>query len=120
MLKQLARVFARRDKDRFPDDENGDILFGIWKRGGDLDEPRPVDFSLLFPSRSQADAFAETLSSQSGDVEVSYFEAKECWDLRFSPVLAPSWKEISRVESWLGREAQKFSGRNDGWGFFSG
>ena len=112
-------MFARRDMTLFPDDENGDILFGIWKRGGTLDVPRPVDFSLIFPTEEQAVAFAKDLQSRDGEVEVSYFEEKECWDLRFSPTIVPSWSNISETESWLGAAAEKYEGTNDGWGFFA-
>jgi len=119
MLKKVSRLFAARDSARFPDDENGDILYGIWKDGGDLDTPRQVDFSLVFPTREQANTFAQQLSGRKGEVEVSYFEAKSCWDLRFSPTLIPSWQKISEMEAWLGETAEKLEGRNDGWGFFA-
>lgn len=115
----MTRMFATRDMTRFPDDENGDILFSIWKHGGDLDAPRPVDFSLIFRTEEQALAFSKDLESRRGEVEVGYFEEKECWDLRFSPTMVPSWKNISDTESWLGAAAAKHEGRNDGWGFFS-
>jgi hypothetical protein len=119
MMKRVARTFTKRDMTRFPDDENGDILFGIWKRGGDLDAARTVDFSLIFPTEEQAVAFAKELESRNGEVEVSYFEDKECWDLRFSPTMVPSWKNISDTENWLGAAAARYKGKNDGWGFFS-
>lgn len=118
MLKKLLRMLTPRNLVRFPGDENGNILYAIWKAGDDLEAPRSVDFSLLFPSEEQAHAFARELSSR-GEVEVSYFLEKQCWDLRFSPVMVPSWNNISEAEVSLGKAASNYEGSNDGWGFFS-
>jgi hypothetical protein len=119
MITRLLRSFGRRDRDCFPEDENGDILFGIWKEGGDLSTPRPVDFSLIFLQKQQAEAFAQLLASRKGKIEVSYFEEKRCWDLRFSPIMVPSWANITKMERWLGETVQEYEGENDGWGFLS-
>jgi hypothetical protein len=43
-----------RDFDKFPDDENGDILWDIHSRGNDLTERREVDFSVIFPTEEAA------------------------------------------------------------------
>jgi len=118
MLKKISRIFSRRDLDRFPEDENGDILFRIWKRGCELDTPRTIDFSLVFPSQEQALAFASELQLP-GEVEVKFYEEEQCWDLRFSPIMVPSWTNISENEARLGEAAAKHEGKNDGWGFFS-
>ena len=119
MFTKFIRLFAKRDSQQFPDDENGDILYRIWKRGCDLSKPREVDFSMIFPEKVQAEAFAIELRASKGKIEISYFEAKSCWDLRFSPELTPSWMEISKMENSLGEAAVKYRGKNDGWGFFS-
>jgi hypothetical protein len=43
----------------------------------------------------------------------------KCWDLLFSPVMIPSWKNISETENALAEAAAKHDGKNDGWGFFA-
>ena len=119
MLTKLLRTFANRDPQTFPDDENGDILFSIWKSGTDISTSRTVDFSIIFPTEELARSFAATLKPQRAEVEVCHFEAKNCWDVRFSPKLIPSWKNITESEERLSASAREFDGKNDGWGFFS-
>lgn len=119
MFTKALRAFASRDLKRFPEDENGDVLFGIWKQGTDISDSRTVDFSLIFPTKEQAESMAAKLASREGKVRISYFDAKACWDLCFSVQMVPSWIAISEMEKWLGEVAAKYQGRNDGWGFFS-
>lgn len=119
MFERIFRPFVRRDLNQFPEDDNGDVLFGIWKQGTDLTSPRVVDFSLVFPTQGQAESMAAQLASREGKITVSYFDAKACWDLCFSVTMAPSWTAISDMEEWLGSVAAKYRGKNDGWGFFS-
>lgn len=121
MITKLLRSLSKRNPQDFPSDENGDILFRIWKRGADLSTLRTVDFSLIFPTKEQADRFATKLKLEEAevDIKVSYFEAKTCWDVRFSPRLIPSWRNITEMEERLARSSEAFDGRNDGWGFFS-
>ena len=119
MFEKVFRPFARRDLNQFPEDENGDVLYGIWKQGTDLAASRTVDFSLIFPMKEQAEAMAAKLSSREGNVKLSYFDAKACWDICFSVKMVPSWTAITEMEEWLGEVAAKHQGKNDGWGFFS-
>jgi hypothetical protein len=43
-----------RDVARFPQDENGDVLWLIAKRGADLTAAREIDFALVFPTKEAA------------------------------------------------------------------
>jgi hypothetical protein len=119
MFQKASRLFARRDLNEFPEDENGDVLFGLWKQGTDLTNSRTVDFSLIFPAKEQAESMAAKLSAREGNVEVSFFDAKACWDLCFSVQMVPSWTAITEMEEWLSVVAAPHQGKNDGWGFFS-
>lgn len=114
----ISRFFARRDWQRFPQDPNGDVLFRIWQQGDDLEQPRVVDFSIVFQTREDADACARRLVQARGEVEVSYFEQRSLWDLCFSVRLVPSWWNITEQERELEGVSAAFNGRNDGWGFF--
>lgn len=119
MFEKALRAFARRDLKQFPEDENGDVLFQIWKQGADLSGLRAVDFSLIFPTKEQAELMAARLTARDGKVRVSYFDAKACWDLCFTVKMIPSWLAISEMEDWLGEVAATYQGKCDGWGFFS-
>ena len=118
MFKSILRSLSPRDKSLFPADENGDILYGIWKEEGDLKNPRTVDFSITFPTEKAAQNCAAVLDQKAGAIEVSYFEEKSCWDILFSVRMVPSWKNITEMEQILEKKAAPFNGANDGWGFY--
>ena len=40
------------------------------------------------------------------------------WQIMVTPVMLPDHGEITRLEELLGRQADMFRGRNDGWGCF--
>jgi hypothetical protein len=110
-----------RDFDKFPDDENGDILWDIHSRGNDLTERREVDFSVIFPTEEAALQFAMHLLKNEQKVSFSSYEGNEefPWQVQAHPVMKPTHGSITGYENQLGEDAASFGGRNDGWGFMS-
>ncbi|TBR39257.1 MULTISPECIES: ribonuclease E inhibitor RraB [Dyella] len=102
----------------FPDDENGQVLATMAERGDRLDQPREIDFSVIFPSEDQALAFAITLLR--GGAKVSFSEYEEnpelSWEVTVHPVMVPRHGDITAFEAMLAAEAEPLGGRNDGWG----
>src|SRR5215831_8050690 len=109
-----------RDYKRFPHDENGDVLWRTFCDGDRLDKPSVIDFSVIFPVREDALAFGAVLLEQSFRVQFLKYEKKNelVWQIMVTPVMLPDHGEISRLEELLGRQAEVFGGRNDGWGCF--
>jgi hypothetical protein len=52
-----------RDLTQFPLDDNGDVLWRMASHGDKLQQPRDVDFSVIFPGERQAEAFRVFTSS---------------------------------------------------------
>lgn len=100
-------------------DENAEILNNMARNGSDLRPPRPVDFSLVFPNRASADAFAAEVEQQGFKIAVNELDRHDDpWDVTASMVMVPSAENITSTEERLGALARAQGGRADGWGFY--
>ena len=113
-------LFGKRNSTLFPDDENGDILYSIAVRAGDLISRKGVDFCHVFPKQSHADGFA----NQIDPAELSAIERYDgrdgfSWQVIITRQIIPSHANISSTEASLAELAADYSGEPDGWGFMS-
>ena len=110
-----------RDLSVFPEDENGNVLFDMAADGDNLEEPREIDFSVIFPSEDSAIQFAIRLLRNDLKVSFSDYEGSEefPWQVQAHPFMLPTHENVSGFESMLAGEAAAFGGRNDGWGCMS-
>lgn len=102
----------------FPDDENGDVLRQMAEQGDNLEIPREIDFSVIFPTEEAALKFAVVLLRNGQKVSFSEYEEHDelPWQVQAHAYMVPSHENISGYEGLLGEEAAPFAGQNDGWG----
>jgi hypothetical protein len=105
----------------FPNDDNGRVLLRMRENGDDLTKPRDVDFTVVFPGQSSADAFADHFrrSGYRVSVEKTGSVPELPWDVIVVKQMIPSHNEISEFEDTLSAFASPLGGRNDGWGCFA-
>lgn len=110
-----------RDLQRYPNDDNGDVLWQIASSGADLSYPREIDFAVVFTEEESALQFAFGVLRNYFKVQVSPYEESEVfpWQVYVHVVMQPAHAEITAFEQMLGEQAQLLGGRNDGWGFES-
>jgi len=110
----------KRDFSDFPNDENGDVLWGMSEKGDNLSKIREVNFSVIFPSEENALQFAIQLLKNEMKVSFSEYEAnKELpWEVTVHVMVVPTHKTITALENQLGEIAGMLGGQNDGWGCF--
>ena len=112
-----------RDYQKFPDNDNGNVLWQMYEDGNDLDEPHEVEFSIVFTTQQQAEQCALHLLHQ--EQKVSLFQEDEqsegssLWVLNIHVSMMPEYEDIVDLEEWLGKIAQQFGGEYDGWGCMS-
>lgn len=108
----------KRDRARFPDDENGDVLWRMAENGDNLSTPREIDFSVIFPTEEAALRFAVHLLRNDQKVSFSEYEEHDelPWQVEVHPFMEPTHENITGFEKQLGEDAAEFGGRNDGWG----
>jgi hypothetical protein len=113
-------LFGKRNPSLFPDDENGDVLFRIAARGGNLINLNEVDFYHVFPSEFDARSFASELLD-SDKVEVKPYDRAEgfTWQVCVTRTMLPTHQNITTHETHLAARAKRHEGRPDGWGLMS-
>lgn len=104
-----------------PDDENGDVLRQMRGNGDSLTLPRPIDFSVVFPSKQAALAFSATIAEIGWKLVYEEAGVREDrpWEVRITREMVPEHAEIGAVEERLAAFAEPFGGMNDGWGCFN-
>lgn len=119
-ILESRALFGERDFDLFPDDENGDVLFGIAQGAGDLISSASVDFCHVFPSERQAQSFS-TLLAPDFERQSEPYEGREgyTWQVVATRKMIPSHRHITTTERALADLAATHGGSQDGWGFMS-
>lgn len=107
-----------RDFEQFPDDDNGNVLWQMAEDGNDLSLPYEVEYSIIFAEQQQAEQCALFLLHQ--EQKVSLYEEEEgesrYWVVSAYIELIPMHEDITDLEQWFIRIADKFAGEYDGWG----
>jgi hypothetical protein len=119
-ILESGALSGDRDQELFPDDENGDVLFGIAQRAGNLITPADVDFCHVFPSEMQARSFAASLD-RGFEQKTEPYDGREdyTWEVVATRRMIPSHSHITTTELALADLAAIHDGSPDGWGFMS-
>lgn len=101
---------------QFPKDANGDVLRRMYANGDDFTQARMIDFCFIFPERRQALAFAQVVDDKDKEVSISYYEAREMWQVSVHHYMVPTHTSITVMEAQLTVKAESAGGKADGWG----
>lgn len=110
-----------RDLTKFPLDDNGDVLWRMASHGDNLDLPRDINFSVVFPRERRAEAFRKFMESRGFMTTLRQFASQPeglVWDVTVTHPMVPTHALISAFELMLREEAAAGDGVNDGWGSF--
>ncbi|MCA9046963.1 MAG: ribonuclease E inhibitor RraB [Planctomycetaceae bacterium] len=103
----------------FPNDENGQVLRGLFESGDPLTEPREINFHFTFPTRGEAIGFIEVLDYADIRLELSWYVEGECWQVTVVKFMLPDHKALTDLENRLIEISQPLGGKAEGWGCFS-
>lgn len=107
-----------RDFDKFPDDENGNVLWQMAEDGDDLIEAHEIEYSIAFQSQELAEQCALYLLKE--EQKISLFEDEEGdtseWIITVYVYMEPEYSDIVDLEEWFTKIAEQHSGEYDGWG----
>ena len=119
-ILESESLFGKRNHAVFPDNENGDVLFDIAVRGGDLISLKEVDFCHVFPSEFAARSFASGLLD-SDEITIEPYDGAEgfIWEVCVTRRMLPTHNNITAHETDCAVLAGRHEGRSDGWGFMS-
>ena len=107
-----------RDYAKFPEDDNGNLLWQMQEDGDDLAEIHEVEFSMYFKTRQAAEACAIYLLHEEQKISLYLDEDVEPneWVITVYVNLLPEYEDIVDLEQWFTKIAEQFEGEYDGWG----
>lgn len=106
-----------RDLSLFPQDNIGNFLWELEQSGGDLEVPREVEFSVLFPSQTLALQFGQLLLENNQKLSFTPFEDDEAypWEITAYPEMSLSHENISAYQELLEASCAPLNGKFDGF-----
>ena len=106
-----------RDLAKFPQDDNGDVLWTLANKGFDLTGDAEIRFALLFPKFDDALRFGVFLLRQEYRVKVNEIDDRPglLGEVLVDIYLDINHKDISDSEKWLAEQSAPLGGKNDGW-----
>lgn len=107
-----------RDFEKFPEDDNGNLLWQMHEDGDDLDEIHELKFSMYFKTQELAEKCAISLLLE--EQKISLYLDEEVhpneWVITIYVNLFPEYEDIVDLEQWFTKIAEQFDGEYDGWG----
>lgn len=105
-----------RDLSLFPNDSAGDFLWQMEQSGNDLEEPREVEFSVLFPSQTLALQFGQLLLENNQKLSFTPFQDNEeyPWEITAYPEMPLNYENITSYQELLETSSEPLKGKFDG------
>ena len=107
-----------RDFEKFPEDDNGNLLWQMHEDGDDLDEIHELEFSMYFKTQELAEKCAISLLLE--EQKISLYLDEEVhpneWVITIYVNLFPEYEDIVDLEQWFTKIAEQFDGEYDGCG----
>ena len=100
----------------FPDDENGDVLKLLQKKGFDFSTEHIFDYEHIFRTEKSAQEFADEIRKRNLSANTNFQESVSNWNVTVKVRHEPTHAKISRTEAELNNLAALFGGKKDGWG----
>ncbi|KAF1026697.1 MAG: hypothetical protein GAK29_01116 [Acinetobacter bereziniae] len=107
-----------RDFEKFPEDDNGNLLWQMHEDGDDLDEIHEIEFSMYFKTQELAEKCAISLLLEEQKISLYLDEEVQPseWVITVYVNLYPEYEDIVDLEQWFTKIAEQFEGEYDGWG----
>lgn len=106
-----------RDLTLYPNDNIGDFLWELHQAGHNLEEPREIEFSVLFPSQAFALKFGQLLLENNQKLSFTPFEGNEeyPWEITAYPEMPLNYENISAYQTLLETSSEPLNGKFDGF-----
>ncbi|MEB3766691.1 ribonuclease E inhibitor RraB [Acinetobacter sp. MD2] len=106
-----------RDFQKFPNDDNGNVLWQMVEDGGDLSQPHEIEFILAFKTLTDAQTCALYLLDQEQRISLAQDEQTEPneWQVSVYILIEPDYEDIVDLETWFTKIATEFQGEYAGW-----
>lgn len=104
----------------FPNDENGNVLRGMYEDGDDMSQPRDIDFTVVLTNSDAVQEFGNYFYTLGLQVKAKKNDtvSELQWDVVVTVNMLPTHEGITAFEEKLEKIAAPLGGRNDGWSCF--
>lgn len=102
-----------RDIVLFPHDNIGDALWQMQQAGDDLDQPREVEFSVLFPTQALALQFGQLLLENNQKLSFTPFQDNDeyPWEITAYPEMPLNYENINAYQALLTTSSEPLQGK---------
>lgn len=106
-----------RNLSLFPNNDTGEYLWQRQQAGDDLEQPREVEFSVLFPSQAFALQFGQLLLENNQKLSFTPFPDSEeyPWEITAYPEMPLSYENIIAYQELLETSSESLNGKFDGF-----
>ena len=106
-----------RDLILYPNDSTGEYLWQRRQEGDDLEQPREVEFSVLFPSKELALKFGQLLLENNQKLSFTPFQDNEeyPWEITAYPEMPLSYENINTYQELIETSCEPLKGQFDGF-----
>ncbi len=106
-----------RDLILYPNDNTGEYLWQRQQAGDDLEQPREVEFSVLFPTQVLALKFGQLLLENNQKLSFTPFQDNDeyPWEITAYPEMPLSYENISAYLELLETSSEPLKGKFDGF-----
>jgi len=108
-----------RDITLFPENDIGEYLWSALNQGDDLNQPREIEFTVIFKTQEQALKFGLLLLENNQKLSMCSFEENKThpWEVTAYPMTSASYENIIAYKDLLEGGANAFEGLFDGFYF---
>ncbi len=106
-----------RDLTLFPNDNIGEYLWQRQQAGDELEQPREVEFSVLFPSQELALQFGQLLLENNQKLSFTPFQDNNeyPWEITSYPEMPLNYENITAYQALLETGSEPLKGKFDGF-----
>lgn len=101
--------------EKFPKDEDGQVLKMLYKEGVDFNKSQNVDFFVAIPDKKSGEAVLKALSDDGFNCELEEDDETKDWTCYCFVNMLLVHKDIVNIQKRLDEISQPYDGYSDGW-----
>lgn len=101
---------------KFPNDDDGQVLKMLYKKGIDFNKPQNVDFFVAVPDEKSGEVILKVLEREGFECELSQDEEDEEWTCYCLVKMLLTYEDIINIQKRLDDLSKTYGGYSDGWG----
>ncbi|MCP1094503.1 ribonuclease E inhibitor RraB [Bacillaceae bacterium OS4b] len=102
--------------EKFPNDEDGQVLKMLYKQGVDFKESQDVDFFVAVPDKKSGESVLNALRDAGLNCELEKDDETEDWTCYCFIKMFLNYEDIIDIQKRIDKLSKPYDGYTDGWG----